>query len=136
MGKIRRGLGHPITPHSRIGLTPSVADVGSKKRLLRQLPTGVRECEERYAKNSKEGKIIKPFCILVFGLLILLLSGCSPDSDMEFRYSYLNNEEVISFTKSLLHESGIPDKNADRWFKLIELYNAKQAKFVSSTNSG
>ncbi|MCF2946435.1 DUF4300 family protein [Paenibacillus tarimensis] len=55
---------------------------------------------------------------------------------MEFRYSYLNNEEVISFTKSLLHESGITDKNADRWFKFIELYNAKQAKFVSSTNTG
>lgn len=55
---------------------------------------------------------------------------------MEFRYSYLNNEEIINFTKSLLHESGIPDKNADKWFKFIELYNAKQAKFVSSTNSG
>jgi len=27
--------------------------VGSKKRLLRQLPAGVRECEKRYAKPLK-----------------------------------------------------------------------------------
>jgi len=40
-----------ITPHSRIGLTPSVADVDSGKRMLRQLPTGVRECEERYTTD-------------------------------------------------------------------------------------
>jgi len=46
----------PITPHSRIGLTPSVADVGSKKWLLRQLPTGVRECEERYV-TFQQGRV-------------------------------------------------------------------------------
>jgi len=49
-----------MTPHSRIGLAPSVADVGSKKWLQRQLPTGVRECEERYMKLAKTEKPIKP----------------------------------------------------------------------------
>jgi hypothetical protein len=47
---------HRLTPHSRIGLTPSVADVGSGKRLLRQLPTGVRECEKRYPKDLQTQK--------------------------------------------------------------------------------
>jgi len=52
--KVTRGSGQlQLTPHSRIGLAPSVADVGSRKRVLRQLPTGVRECEERYVKYPK-----------------------------------------------------------------------------------
>jgi hypothetical protein len=50
---------HLITPHSRIGLTPSVADVGSGKRVLRQLPPGVRECEERYLKDPVKDKRTK-----------------------------------------------------------------------------
>jgi len=50
---IRRWQEQHITPHSRIGLTPSVADVDSRKLLLRQLPSGVRECEKRYLKPGQ-----------------------------------------------------------------------------------
>jgi hypothetical protein len=52
----QRRAGHPITPHSRIGLAPSVADVGLRKWMLRQPPTEVRECERRYKKSAQKRK--------------------------------------------------------------------------------
>jgi len=87
-------------------------------------------------KIRKRVKIIKPSYIFIIVICTIIISGCSPKSNLEFRYSFLNSNELNNFAESLLSESGIPNKNVRRWLEFVGKYNAKQAEFVSSTNSG
>jgi|GEM_PF-3416325 len=133
-----------ITPHSRIGLTPSVADVGSKKRLLRQPPSELRECERRYVKlfegtekTEMNGEIHHLLLLASYANMFLL------KNILEIPKPYDNNKQYnVKFIKSkhrtILSRlvSGSVSFDTISWFKDIKRRNCIGVKILNgrSTN--
>lgn len=58
------------------------------------------------------------------------------DKGTEFRFNFLNNLEVKTYTEELLLQSQIPKGNVDFWFEFVEKYNEKLNDFVEITSKG
>ena len=80
---------------------------------------------------------------IFLSLFIILFSIClttkylaSSKSKISFDFNYLNNDTVVSHTKTLLLNNNIPKENINLWLDYIKKYNLKSKSFIQSTAGG
>lgn len=80
---------------------------------------------------------------IFLSLFIILFSIClttkyltSSESKTSFDFNYLNNNKVVSNTKTLLLNNNIPKENINLWLDYVKKYNLKSKSFIQKTCDG
>lgn len=80
--------------------------------------------------------IILSLFIMIFSICITTKYLTSAEANISFDFNYLNNNKVVSNTKTLLINNNIPKQNINLWLNYVNKYNLKSKSFIQNTCDG
>ncbi|CEN81181.1 DUF4300 family protein [Paraclostridium sordellii] len=82
-------------------------------------------------------KYIFLFGLVVFFTICLTVKYLTfPEYQTSFDFNYLNNNEIINYTETLLLDNKVPKENINLWLEYVKKYNSKNKHVRKSTANG